>query len=58
MQISKLKRLGLCAMCENRHKSHFIDKIVRDVKKLLCQTVVLVLLFCEKGVRFPKAISK
>ena len=35
MKISKLKDL-VCVPCvKNLHKSHFIDKIVRDVRKLL-----------------------
>ena len=59
MKISKLKGLGLCALGEKSHKWHFVDKIVRDVRKVmkisvLCQTVVFVMLFCGIGVRFPE----
>ena len=34
MKISKLRRLVCVPYVKNRHKSHFIDKIVRDVRKL------------------------
>ena len=43
---------------KNQHKSHFIDKTVRDVKKFLCQSVVFVMLFCGIEVRFPEIIGK
>ena len=46
MKISKQRRLDLFAVYEkNWHKLNFIDKHVRDVKKILRQTVVFFMLF-------------
>ena len=57
MKISKLKRLGVCAMCEKSTQVTFVDKIVGDVR-LFVQTVVFVMLVCGIGVKFPEIIGK
>ena len=55
--ITEKDRSPILPYVKNRYNSHFIDKNVRDVKKL-CQTIAFMTLLCGIGVRFPEIKDK